>query len=110
MSLADWTPADLKGRAGLIPALVVDFWADWCPNCKVTTGLIERLEPRYAGRIAFARLDHGKHPEIADGLGIRSLPALVFFRGGRIVDIVQGFTPPPALRAKLDAFCVGSGA
>ncbi len=107
MRLTDCTPGELDRHIAASRTFVVDLWAEWCPRCRVLTGMLERLAPDFAGRVIFLRLDHGEHPEVGERHGIRSLPSLLLYRDGRLVDTIQGFTPAPALRARLDALDAG---
>jgi len=103
--MTDCTPDELATATTTCPGLLAELWAEWCPSCRVLTGTLERMEGEYADRIRFVRLNHGEYPEVAARHGIRSLPALLFFRRGELAETTAGFTPPPALRARLDAFC-----
>ena len=82
--------------------VVVDFWAKWCAPCQVTGGLLDEVGPEYSGRIDFYKLDIDQSPEIATQYGVRSIPTLVFFHNGSVVNRVVGVKPLNALTEAFD--------
>lgn len=83
--------------------VMVDFWAEWCGPCKMIAPAVHDLALEYEGKLNVAKLDVDNAPEIAAQYGIRSIPALIFFKGGQPVDQVVGAQPKPALKRKIDA-------
>jgi thioredoxin 1 len=87
------------------PGLVlVDFTADWCPPCRRLAPDIDALASEYAGRLTVVKVDADEQPDLAARFSVRSLPTLMFFRDGQIVDRMVGAPPPAQLRAKVDEF------
>lgn len=70
--------------------VLVDFWADWCGPCKMLAPTIEELATEYKGRAKIGKLNVDQHPAIAEKYGIRSIPTLIFFENGTIVDQAVG--------------------
>jgi thioredoxin 1 len=83
-----------------VPVLV-DFWAVWCGPCKAIAPTVEELAKQYKGKIKVAKMDVDEHQNVPQQYGIRSIPTLLMFKGGRVVDTIVGAVP----KAKLeDAF------
>jgi len=82
--------------------VVVDFWAKWCAPCQVTGGLLDEVGPEYLDRIEFYKLDIDQSPEIAAQFGVKSIPTLVFFYKGDVVNRIVGVQPLNPLKAALD--------
>ena len=84
------------------PALV-DFWAPWCGPCQMMGPTIDKLASDYAGKAVIAKVNVDDSPDLASKYGIRSIPALLFFKGGEVVDQLIGVQSEDTLKRKLDA-------
>lgn len=85
-----------------LPA-VVDFWAVWCGPCKMIAPLVDELAKEYAGRAVFAKVDVDSCPKVAAQYSIRSIPTVLFFKGGKVVEQVIGAVPKKVLVEKMEA-------
>lgn len=87
--------------ASPVPVLV-DFWADWCAPCKMVMPVLEGLEPEYAGRVTFVKLNSEQVGTIARQYHVRSLPTVLIFKDGAVQETVIGMQGRAALVAALD--------
>lgn len=82
--------------------ILVDFWAPWCAPCRQLMPVLERLSNEYAGRFKLAKVNTDEQQELAQELGIRSLPTVVLFKDGAAVDHFVGLVPEAQIRQMLD--------
>jgi thioredoxin 1 len=83
--------------------VLVDFWAPWCGPCRIIGPVVEELADEYAGRFAVAKVNTDENQATPGSLGIRGIPTLLFYVGGREVDRVVGVRRKDDLQAKMDA-------
>ena len=88
--------------------VLVDFWASWCPPCRVLGPVIDELAGTYAGRITIGKLNVDEHGELAARYGIQSIPTLLLFENGQIVSRQIGAVPKNMLVEALDARLSGA--
>ena len=81
--------------------VLVDFWADWCAPCHRIAPAIEELAHEFDGSATIAKLNVDEEPELARRYGIRSIPSLLFFRSGEVVDRIASVQPKRVLSEKL---------
>ena len=92
------------------PKVVVDCWAAWCGPCRMVAPVIEELARDYAGRITFAKLDVDKNRATATRFAIQSIPTILVFKNGRLVDQKLGAMPRAMLEPALARHLSGGGA
>ncbi|MFT6867437.1 MAG: thioredoxin 1 [Cyclobacteriaceae bacterium] len=83
--------------------VLIDFWAEWCGPCKMIGPLVEELASDYEGKAVIGKVDVDVNPEVSAKFGIRSIPTLLVFKNGEIVDKQIGAVPKTVLSQKLDA-------
>ena len=79
---------------------LVDFWAVWCGPCRAIAPVVEGLATQYAGKIKIGKLDVDHNQKVAEQYGIRSIPALLLFKGGKVVEQLIGNSG--SLKTKLE--------
>jgi thioredoxin 1 len=82
--------------------VLVDFWAEWCGPCKMIAPILDELATEYDGKVKIAKVNIDDHQELAGQFRITSIPTLLFFKNGQVVDQVVGLRSKKDFKAKLD--------
>lgn len=82
--------------------VMVDFWAQWCGPCLQIAPMIEELAEEFQDRIVIGKMDVDNNPNVPSQYDIRSIPTLIFFKNGQVVDKQVGAVPKAALQKKLN--------
>ena len=77
--------------------VLVDFWAAWCGPCRVIAPAVEEIAAEYKGRLKVVKVDVDANQDIAIRYGVQSIPTLMVFKGGKVVERVLGAVPKPRL-------------
>jgi thioredoxin 1 len=83
------------------PLVVVDCWASWCGPCRMVAPVIEELARDYAGKVLFGKLNVDENREVSMQHGIMSIPTLLVFKNGKLVDTIVGAMPKQTLEPKI---------
>ncbi|MCF8234376.1 MAG: thioredoxin [Bacteroidales bacterium] len=83
--------------------VIVDFWAEWCGPCRMVGPIVEEIGKEYEGKAMVGKVDVDNNPEVAAKFGIRNIPTILFFKGGKVVDKQVGAVPKQVLVSKLEA-------
>ncbi len=100
LDVTDATFAAEVLSGGSTPVLV-DCWAAWCGPCRMLAPTLDALSAESGGRYRIAKLDVDANPRTAAAYRIESIPAMLLFKGGKLVDTLVGLQPKPAIAAKL---------
>jgi thioredoxin 1 len=98
---------EIEKHSGLA---VVDFWATWCGPCRSIAPIIDSLATEYAGRAKVAKLDVDTNIKTASRFNVRSIPTILFFKDGKLVDQVVGAVQKPTLESKFRQHAVAASA
>ena len=98
VEVTDQNFTDVTGGAGLS---MVDFWAVWCGPCRIVAPIVEQLADEYAGKVTVGKLDVDSNQRTASQYNVRSIPTILFFKEGKVVDQVIGAVPRAALESKI---------
>jgi len=77
--------------------VLVDFWASWCGPCRMIGPVFEELSNEYAGKVKFAKINVDENPKTPSNYGVRGIPTLIMFKGGKAVDQIVGAVPKSQL-------------
>ncbi len=83
---------------------LVDFWAAWCGPCMMLGPVIDELAGDYEGKAVIAKVNVDENPNTAAQYGIRSIPSLLIFKNGQVVDQIVGAQPKKAIATKIDLY------
>ncbi len=81
--------------------VLVDFWAAWCGPCRALAPKIEEISKTYDGKVRFVKLDVEGNPSVPAKYGIRGIPTLILFKGGKMVDQIVGNQPKDVIEQLL---------
>jgi len=103
MSLEHFTDANFKKEVleSEIPVLV-DYWASWCGPCKMIAPAVEELAAEFKGKVKIGKVDVDQNSRTATDYGVMSIPTLIFFHKGKVVDQLVGVVTKPALKKKIE--------
>jgi thioredoxin 1 len=81
--------------------VLIDFWAVWCGPCKMVAPVVEEIAKEYDGKLKVGKVDVDNNPEVSMQFGIRSIPTLMVFKGGKVVEQIIGAVPKRNVVEKL---------
>ncbi|MCC6303671.1 MAG: thioredoxin [Rhodobacteraceae bacterium] len=93
---------DAEVRNSPVP-VVVDFWAEWCAPCRMIGPALEELATEYQGRLKIAKVNVDENPGTPAQMGVRGIPALFLFKGGKVVSNKVGAAPKASLKSWIDS-------
>lgn len=100
MELTDATFEETVASSDL--PVLVDFWATWCPPCRVLSPIVDQLADDYKGRLKVAKVDIDQNNLTAEKMGIQAVPTLMIFKGGELKEKLLGAQPRESLAQIID--------
>lgn len=89
---------EVEKHDGLV---VVDFWATWCGPCRAIAPILDQIATEYAGKVKVTKLDVDSNIKTGSRFNVRSIPMLLFFKGGKVVDQIVGAVPKKQIESKV---------
>lgn len=103
MKATELTDSTFEEMVGKAEVAIVDFWAEWCGPCKIIGPHIEALAGEYEGKVLVGKLDVDHNPEVSMKFGVRSIPTVLVFKNGELVDKQVGAAPKSVYANKIEA-------
>lgn len=86
--------------------VLIDFWAPWCGPCRAIAPVVEELAREYAGRLKVVKMNVDDNPQTPAKFGVRGIPNLIVFKGGKVAEQIVGAVPKARLAKAIDAVVV----
>jgi thioredoxin 1 len=104
MSVMHFTDANFKSEViDSVTPVLVDFWATWCGPCRMVAPVVEELAKEYAGKLKVGKVDVDENSKVATNFGIMSIPTIMIFKNGKVMEQVVGAMSKGQLASMIDA-------
>ena len=96
------TDANFEELLGTGKPMVLDFWAEWCGPCRMVSPIIDELAQEYEGRVTIGKINVDENDDVVGRFGIRTIPTVIFFKNGEMVDKIVGATSKDKFKEKVE--------
>ena len=96
------TDAEFEGLVNAGKFVFIDFWAPWCGPCRLIGPIVEEIAPNYDGKAIIAKMNVDENPNVPQQFGVTSIPTLLMFKDGKLVDRAVGAMPKKQLESFID--------
>lgn len=98
------TDSNFEDAKKKYPLFILDFWANWCPPCKIMIPIMESLAEEHKGKVVFGKINVDENSEVPRKFSVMSIPTFLIFKNGKLVDTLIGAMSQEAFNSKIESY------